>query len=174
MASELLYEVTGAVGVITFNRPSAHNALTFEMYDRLGEICASAGAEGTLRALIITGAGGRAFAAGTDISLFRDFRSAADGLGYEDRMEKVFNKLERCPVLESFTVYVDDRSAPAAAVVWRPKRGAHWRMAFWAIDFVGSGTTRAMSSSMMLPKPWQSGHAPNGLLKENSRGCGNS
>jgi enoyl-CoA hydratase/carnithine racemase len=98
MASELLYEVTGAVGVITFNRPSAHNALTFEMYDRLGEICASAGAEGTLRALIITGAGGRAFAAGTDISLFRDFRSAADGLGYEDRMEKVFNKLERCPV----------------------------------------------------------------------------
>ncbi len=98
MASELLYEVTGAVGVITFNRPAAHNALTFEMYDRLGEICASAGTDGTLRALIITGAGGRAFAAGTDISLFRDFRSAADGLGYEDRMEKVFNKLERCPV----------------------------------------------------------------------------
>ncbi len=98
MASELLYEVTGAVGVITFNRPAAHNALTFEMYDRRGEICASAGADGTLRALIITGAGGRAFAAGTDISLFRDFRSAADGLGYEDRMEKVFNKLERCPV----------------------------------------------------------------------------
>jgi len=43
-------------------------------------------------------------------------------------------QLERCPVLESFTVYVDARSAPAAAVVWRPKRGAHWRMAFWAID----------------------------------------
>src|SRR5690349_17402547 len=99
MASELLYEVQGAVGVITFNRPAAHNALTFEMYDRLGEICASAAAsDGTLRALIITGAGGRAFAAGTDISLFRDFRSAADGLGYEERMEKVFNKLERCPV----------------------------------------------------------------------------
>jgi enoyl-CoA hydratase len=98
MASELLYEVTGAVGVITFNRPAAHNALTFEMYDRLGEICASAGTDGTLRALIVTGAGGRAFAAGTDISLFREFRSAADGLGYEDRMEKVFNKLERCPV----------------------------------------------------------------------------
>jgi enoyl-CoA hydratase len=99
MASELLYEVTDAVGVITFNRPAAHNALTFEMYDQLGEICASAAAsDGTLRALIITGAGGRAFAAGTDISLFRNFRSAADGLGYEERMEKVFVKLERCPV----------------------------------------------------------------------------
>ena len=31
-----------------------------------------------------------------------------------------------------------------------------------------------MSSSMMLPNPWQSGQAPNGLLNENSRGCGTS
>jgi enoyl-CoA hydratase len=98
MAAELIYEVADAVGVITFNRPAAHNALTFEMYDRLGEICATAPTDGTLRALIITGAGGRAFAAGTDIALFRDFRSGADGQAYEDRMERVFDKLERCPV----------------------------------------------------------------------------
>ena len=98
MASELIYEVKGAVGVITFNRPAAHNALTFEMYDRMGEICASATTDGALRALIITGAGGRAFAAGTDISLFRDFHTAADGQGYEDRMERMFAKLERCLV----------------------------------------------------------------------------
>ncbi len=96
--NELLYEVRGAIGVITFNRPKAHNALTFEMYDRLGEICATAPTDGSLRAIIVTGAGGRAFAAGTDISLFRDFRTAADGLGYEARMESVFIKLERCPV----------------------------------------------------------------------------
>jgi enoyl-CoA hydratase/carnithine racemase len=98
MASELLYEVQGAVGVVTFNRPAAHNALTFEMYDRLGEICATTPTDGSLRALIITGAGGRAFAAGTDIPLFRNFRSAADGLGYEERRGKGFNKLERCPL----------------------------------------------------------------------------
>src|SRR6185436_1819959 len=47
-------------------------------------------------------------------------------------------------------------------------------MAPCIIDFDGSGTTRSMSSSMMLPKPWQVGHAPNGLLNENSRGCGSS
>ena len=97
-ASDLLYEVRGAVGVVTFNRPQAHNALTFEMYDRLGEICAAVPPDGTLRALIVTGAGGRAFAAGTDISQFRDFHSAADGQAYEDRMERMFAKLERCPV----------------------------------------------------------------------------
>ena len=95
---ELLYSVEGEVGVVTFNRPAAHNALTFKMYERLGEICASQSAAGPVKALIVTGAGGRAFAAGTDIALFRDFHSAEDGLGYEARMEQVFDRLERCPV----------------------------------------------------------------------------
>jgi len=49
-------------------------------------------------------------------------------------VEYVRWQLERCPVLESFTAYVDDRSAPAAAVGWRPKGGVHWRLAFWAND----------------------------------------
>ena len=57
---ELLYEVKGQVGVVTFNRPSAHNALTFEMYDRLGEICGHHPGRPSVRALIITGAGGQA------------------------------------------------------------------------------------------------------------------
>jgi enoyl-CoA hydratase len=95
---ELLFEVRGTTAVITFNRPRAHNALTFAMYDRIGEICATLPADGSVRALIITGAGERAFAAGTDISLFRAFRSASDGLAYEARMEDTFAKLERCPV----------------------------------------------------------------------------
>jgi enoyl-CoA hydratase/carnithine racemase len=95
---ELLYEVKDGVGVVTFNRPAAHNALTFEMYDRLGEICAEVKVGGAVKAIIITGAGGRAFAAGTDISLFRDFSTAEQGLAYEERMEQMFAKLERCPV----------------------------------------------------------------------------
>jgi len=98
VGSELLWEIEGPVGVVTFNRPAAHNALTFAMYDRLGEICAAAPSDGSLRAIIVTGAGGRAFGAGTDISLFRDFSSAADGLAYEARMERVFEKIEACPV----------------------------------------------------------------------------
>jgi enoyl-CoA hydratase len=97
-SDELLYEVTGGVGRITFNRPAAHNALTFEMYDRMGEICAGVPDDGSVKAIIIAGAGGRAFAAGTDISLFRDFSTAEHGLAYEARMEAMFAKLERCPV----------------------------------------------------------------------------
>ena len=95
---DLLYDVKDGVGVVTFNRPAAHNALTFEMYDRLGEICGSIPDDRSVRALIVTGAGGRAFGAGTDIGLFRDFSTAEQGLAYEARMERMFDKLERCPV----------------------------------------------------------------------------
>jgi enoyl-CoA hydratase len=97
-SDDILYEVKGHVGIVTFNRPAAHNALTFEMYDRLGEICATLPADRSVRAIVVTGAGGRAFGAGTDISLFRDFNSAQQGLAYEARMEAMFAKLERCPV----------------------------------------------------------------------------
>jgi enoyl-CoA hydratase len=97
-SDEILYEVKGTTGIVTFNRPAAHNALTFGMYERLGEICAHVPTDGSVRALILTGAGGRAFAAGTDISLFRPFTSAQDGLDYEARMEVMFQKLESCPV----------------------------------------------------------------------------
>jgi enoyl-CoA hydratase len=53
------------VGHITFNRPQACNTLIFAMYQRL--------AEGDTSALIITGAGDKAFAAGTGINQFRAF-----------------------------------------------------------------------------------------------------
>jgi enoyl-CoA hydratase/carnithine racemase len=96
--NELLYSVEGEVGIVTFNRPAAHNALTFAMYDRLGEVCAGLSGAGPVKTLIVTGAGGRAFGAGTDIGLFRDFHSAEDGLAYEARMEQMFDRLERCPV----------------------------------------------------------------------------
>jgi enoyl-CoA hydratase len=95
---DLLYEVRDGIGLVSFNRPAAHNALTFEMYDRLGDICGEVRLGGAVKAIIITGAGGRAFAAGTDISLFQNFSTAQQGVDYEARMERMFAKLERCPV----------------------------------------------------------------------------
>ena len=97
-APELLYTVTGPVGHVVFNRPHARNALTFDMYTRLADICASMAPGGPVRALVISGAGGKAFAAGTDIAQFRDFKSAADGLAYEANMEKILSQIEACPV----------------------------------------------------------------------------
>jgi enoyl-CoA hydratase/carnithine racemase len=46
----------------------------------------------------MTGAGDRAFAAGTDMTQFRAFSSADDALAYEARMDRVFDAVERCPL----------------------------------------------------------------------------
>jgi enoyl-CoA hydratase/carnithine racemase len=97
-SEELLYTIEDGIGHIVLNRPKARNALTFDMYDRLAEICSTVPTDGSLRVLIISGAGGKAFAAGTDISLFRDFDGATDGRGYEAKMTKRLGAIESCPL----------------------------------------------------------------------------
>ncbi len=95
MTHELLHEITDGIGFITLNRPAARNALTFAMYEALAAIAAD---PGEARALIITGMGDKAFAAGTDIGQFRAFASAGDAIAYEARLDRVLGALERCPV----------------------------------------------------------------------------
>jgi enoyl-CoA hydratase/carnithine racemase len=95
MEAELLYEVRNGIGHIVLNRPQARNALTFGMYERLAAICAE---PGEARALVIRGAGEKAFAAGTDISQFRAFSGAEDAIAYEARLDRVLSTMERCPV----------------------------------------------------------------------------
>lgn len=104
MSDELLEERRGDSGEIvwlTLNRPQARNALTFSMYDRIGEVCLDVNADSSVRTVVLTGAGGRSFAAGTDISQFRAFDKEADALAYEERMDRVLGALEsvRVPTL---------------------------------------------------------------------------
>ncbi len=95
---EIIYEVRDRIGFITLNRPHARNALTFGMYDRVAELCANAPTDGSLMAFVITGAGDRAFASGTDISLFRDFRTPEQGMAYEKHADEIMTAIESCPV----------------------------------------------------------------------------
>ena len=55
---ELLYETRDGIGFVTLNRPQARNALTFPMYEKLRQIALAAGDDRSLRAIVITGAGG--------------------------------------------------------------------------------------------------------------------
>jgi enoyl-CoA hydratase/carnithine racemase len=98
MTTELLHEVRDGVAYVTFNRPQARNALTFAMYERLAEICTQANQDRSIRAILITGGGDKAFAAGTDISQFRAFDKEQDALDYEARIDRVMNAIERCRV----------------------------------------------------------------------------
>jgi len=95
---ELLHEVRDGVAYVTFNRPQARNALTFAMYERLAQICEEANKDRSVKAILITGGGDKAFAAGTDISQFRTFESEQDALDYEARIDRVMNAIERCRV----------------------------------------------------------------------------
>ena len=98
LEAELLYEVRDGIGRVTFNRPQARNSLTFNMYERLAAICANAGEDRSLKVLILTGAGDKAFAAGTDINQFRAFKTPQDAIEYETRIDHVLSTIEQCAV----------------------------------------------------------------------------
>ena len=98
MSDELLWEATDGIGHITFNRPAQRNALTWVMYDGLVSAIERVNADDTIRAVVVTGAGEKAFAAGTDIGQFREFRTPADAIGYEERIDRVLTVLETCRV----------------------------------------------------------------------------
>jgi enoyl-CoA hydratase len=93
-ADELIVVQRGAVRWITFNRPHARNALTWNMYGRLLEACEDINRNREPRAVVLTGAGGKAFVAGTDISQFKAFRTEKDALDYEARGNQVMAALE--------------------------------------------------------------------------------
>ena len=91
---DLIYAVEDGIARLTFNRPQARNALTFAMYEQMAAICESINADRSIKAMILTGAGDKAFASGTDISQFRAFKTAEDALEYEERIDRVLGALE--------------------------------------------------------------------------------
>ena len=93
-SSNVLWDIDGSIGTLTFNRPQARNALTWEMYDALVTACEQVDATPSLRIMVIRGAG-EAFAAGTDINQFRDFATGDDGVAYERRLDAIIDRVER-------------------------------------------------------------------------------
>jgi enoyl-CoA hydratase len=91
---DLIYSVKDGIARLTFNRPQARNALTFAMYEQMAAICATVNADHSIKAMILTGAGDKAFASGTDISQFRAFKTSQDALEYEARIDRVLAALE--------------------------------------------------------------------------------
>lgn len=91
---DVLFERRGAVAWVTFNRPQTRNAMTFEMYDTLARICDAVEADPEIRVLVLTGAGEKAFVAGTDISQFQTFTDPQHALDYESSIDGVIGRLE--------------------------------------------------------------------------------
>jgi enoyl-CoA hydratase/carnithine racemase len=91
----VLFEIDGHVAFLTFNRAEARNAMTFDMYDALVESCNRVDDEPDVRVLVLKGAGGKAFVAGTDVSQFMRVDTREEVLAYEARIDDVIDRLER-------------------------------------------------------------------------------
>ena len=107
-ASEhVIVERDRAIVTLTFNRPEARNAMTWDMYQRLYDTCEEVDADDTVRVLVLKGAGGKAFVAGTDISQFTAFESGEDGLRYERDGDRRTGRIARVkkPVIAQIQGY---------------------------------------------------------------------
>ena len=90
------YEVKGAVGVITINRPEALNALNSAVLDDLNAVLDGVDQE-AVRALVITGAGQKSFVAGADIGEMSTL-SKAEGEAFGKKGNDIFRKIETFPL----------------------------------------------------------------------------
>ena len=93
MTADFLVERDGPTALLTFNRPDARNSMTFEMYEALHDACGALDADPSVRAVILKGAGDKAFASGTDIRQFLEFKTREDALEYEARLTRVLSRL---------------------------------------------------------------------------------
>jgi len=104
---EVLVAREGPIVTLTFNRPEARNAMTWGMYQRLYEVCEEVDADDAIRVLILKGAGGKAFVAGTDISQFTKFKDGEDGIKYEKDGDKRSGRISKVkkPVIAQIEGY---------------------------------------------------------------------
>jgi enoyl-CoA hydratase len=90
----VLYEVRGPMALITINRAEKHNAISLATLEDLHSAVDAAAWDDEVRVITITGAGGKAFAAGSDLSevIDRDFKKALEPI-----VQGLADKLERTP-----------------------------------------------------------------------------
>lgn len=92
----VLYEVKGAVGIITINREKALNALNSTVLEELDKTLDAVNLE-EIRCLILTGAGQKSFVAGADIGEMSSL-TKEEGEAFGKKGNDVFRKLETFPI----------------------------------------------------------------------------
>lgn len=85
------------IHLLTINRPKSLNALNADTLDEIAAAVAQVGADSSARALLVTGAGEKAFVAGADISQMQNFDSA-QAQAFSERGNRTFRAFEMLPV----------------------------------------------------------------------------
>jgi enoyl-CoA hydratase/carnithine racemase len=98
MTDKMLFETEPPIGTMIFNNPARHNAVSSDMWARAAEIMQGFADDPTVRVVVVTGAGGKAFVSGADISKFEDERAnAAAEETYHANTTDAQDKLVNCP-----------------------------------------------------------------------------
>ncbi len=92
---KMLGRKDGAIGHLIFNNPEKHNAVSLEMWDATDRILDDFAADGEVRVVVLSGAGGKSFVSGADISKFEKERGSEDAVHhYNDRIKGVYERVE--------------------------------------------------------------------------------
>ena len=77
---KMLSRKDGHVGYLIFNNPERHNAVSLDMWDATSRILETFAKDNDIRVVVITGAGGKSFVSGADISKFESERSSLEAV----------------------------------------------------------------------------------------------
>ncbi len=101
---EVTYELDRHVATLTVNRPEKMNAMTDAMYAAIGDAVRAAESDRNVRAMIVTGAGSRAFSAGHDLA---ELAGRGEGLGWQPWRGRRFDNGLECskPLIAAINGY---------------------------------------------------------------------
>ena len=95
---KVLARKEAGVGIVTFNNPERHNAMSVEMWEATTAMLAGFAADNEVRVVVLTGAGGKAFVSGADISQFADQRASLDAArAYDVKTAAAFDSIDEFP-----------------------------------------------------------------------------
>jgi enoyl-CoA hydratase/carnithine racemase len=90
-SDKMLAERRGAIGIMTFNNPERHNAVSLDMWQSADRILADFVADPKIRVVVVTGAGGRSFVSGADISKFENERASMEAVrSYNAAVDRMY------------------------------------------------------------------------------------
>ena len=98
MTDKMLARKNGRVGTMIFNNPERHNAVSLEMWQAASRILEDFARDDEVRVVVLTGAGGKAFVSGADISKFEDERATREAVQhYNATTERIYSAVYAFP-----------------------------------------------------------------------------
>ena len=86
ITDNLIIEKKDGAGWITFNDPARHNAMSYDMWVAIPKVIKMFEEDDEVRVIVLTGAGGKSFVSGANISQFEKLRTAADAVAEYERV----------------------------------------------------------------------------------------